>query len=70
MPVDGASVLCLLMGSTTPLDAARLAELYTSPDDYTARYEAATDAMIDAGFALPDDRDAILAAADPTRLAR
>jgi hypothetical protein len=68
MPVDGASVLCLLMGSTTPLGAPRLAELYPSADDYVTGYEAATDAMIDAGFALADDRDALLAAADPSRL--
>jgi hypothetical protein len=70
MPVEGSSVLCLLMGSTTPLDPIRLTELYTSADDYLTRYEAATDAMIDAGFALPEDRDALLDGADPTRLAR
>lgn len=66
---EGSSIVCLLMGATTPLPAERLAELYTSADDYTAQYEAATDAMIDAGFAVPEDRDEILADADPSRIA-
>ncbi|HEY8547073.1 MAG TPA: alpha/beta hydrolase domain-containing protein, partial [Acidimicrobiales bacterium] len=66
---EGSSVICLLMGATTPLPAERLAELYPSVDDYTERYEAATDAMIEAGFAVPEDREEILADADPDRLA-
>jgi hypothetical protein len=65
---EGSSVICLLMGSTTPLPPERIAELYPSADDYTARYEAATDAVIEAGFALDDDRDEILADADPSRV--
>jgi hypothetical protein len=65
---EGSSIVCLLMGATTPLPPERLAELYTSADDYTAQYEAATDALIDAGFAVPEDRDEILADADPGRI--
>ena len=65
---EGSSIVCLLMGATTPLPAERLAELYTSADDYTARYEAATDAMIESGFAVPEDREEILADADPGRV--
>lgn len=65
---EGSSIVCLLMGATTPLPPERLAELYTSTDDYTAQYEAATDALIDAGFAVPEDRDEILADADPSRI--
>lgn len=68
MAPEGSSILCLLMGSTKPLDADRLAQLYESPDDYLAAYEQATDEMIDAGFALADDRQQILAEADPTRI--
>jgi hypothetical protein len=65
---EGASILCLLMGRTTPIPADRLTEMYASGDDYLAAYEAATDEMIDAGFALPDDRDEIVAEADPSRI--
>ena len=58
-----SSIVCILMGSTTPLDDAQLAELYPTRDDYVAAYEAATDAAIEAGVALDDDRDEILAGA-------
>ena len=68
MPVEGSSIVCLLMGSTTPLGADRLAELYASRDEYVAAYEAATDEMIAAGFALPEDREQLLAEASPDRL--
>jgi hypothetical protein len=63
-----APIVCLLMGSTTPLTDEQLAERYRSSDDYLAQYEAATTAMIDAGFALEDDRAQILDGADPGRL--
>jgi hypothetical protein len=62
----GSSILCLLFGSTVPLPAERLALLYPSAADYTAAYEQATDEMIDAGFALEDDRQALLDEADPS----
>jgi hypothetical protein len=68
MPGPDSSIICLLMGTTTPLDDTKLAGLYESRDQYEADYEAATDAMIDAGFALGDDRDLLLAEADPSRL--
>ena len=61
----GSSIACLLFGSTTPLSAERLAELYPSPEDYLAAWEEATDAAIEAGFVLEDDREALLADADP-----
>jgi Alpha/beta hydrolase domain len=69
MPVEGSSIICLLMGSTTPLDADRLAQLYPSRDRYLAEYESATDELIDAGFGLEDDRDQMLDEADPDRIA-
>jgi hypothetical protein len=62
------SVICLLLGSTTPIPADQLARLYPSADDYLQKYTAATDAAIAKGFALQDDRDAILADAQPTRI--
>jgi hypothetical protein len=76
VPVDvlsgdpyGGSVLCLLFGSTTPLSAQRLAELYTSKEAYSSAYTKAADAAIAAGFVLAEDRDALLADAKPSRIA-
>jgi hypothetical protein len=36
--------------------------------EYLSRYAAATDATIKAGFALPEDRAALLAFADPSAI--
>jgi hypothetical protein len=58
-PGPAGSVICLLLGSTTPLPAERITELYTSRADYLDRYDAATDEAIDASFVLDDDRAAI-----------
>jgi hypothetical protein len=68
LPVQGASVICLLMGSTKALPADRLATLYPSRDDYVAKYKAATDALIDDGFALPEDRSQLIDGSDPSRV--
>lgn len=61
----GASVICQLFGSTRPLHDGRLAQLYGSHADYLAAYERATDAAIEAGFVLPEDRAAVLAESRP-----
>ncbi len=76
VPVDvlsGASppnpdLICMLLGSTTPLSADRLAELYPSRAAYTRRYNAAVDKAIEAGFVLEADRKALLAYAEPKRV--
>jgi hypothetical protein len=65
-PGGSSSIICLLLGSTTPLDPGRLAQLYPSADAYLAAYAAAADAAVDAGFVLDDDRDALLADANPS----
>jgi hypothetical protein len=65
-PGPTGGTICLLLGTTVPFPAERLAELHPSADAYLEAYEAATDAAIDAGFALEDDRDQILADADPS----
>ena len=69
VPGPKPDLLCLLLGSTTPLPAERLAELYASRADYEQRYDAAADQVIEAGFVLPEDRDALLAFADPFGIA-
>ncbi|MBX3286902.1 MAG: hypothetical protein KF703_16255 [Actinobacteria bacterium] len=68
LPAPGASLICVLFGTTKPIAATTLAERYGTRADYLAAYEAATDAAIDAGFALPEDRDTILSEAQPDRL--
>ncbi|MDO9456434.1 alpha/beta hydrolase domain-containing protein [Nocardioides sp.] len=62
-PWPDSTSACRLFGSTTPLAAPAFA----SHADYLAAYEAATDAMVAAGFACPEDRDALLAEARPDR---
>ncbi len=60
-PWPGSTTASRLFGSTTPLAAPAFA----SHAEYLAAYERATDAMIGAGFACPEDRDALLAEARP-----
>jgi hypothetical protein len=62
------STICLLLGSAKPFTAARLAQLYPSRAAYLQRYDADADATIKAGFALPEDRTALLAFAEPSRI--
>jgi hypothetical protein len=68
IPGSNPDLLCILLGSTTPLSDARLAELYTGPADYQQRYDAGTDAAIGAGFVLEADRAALEAYALPGRI--
>jgi hypothetical protein len=55
----GASPICALFGRTLPLSQP----LWASHEEYLAAYAAATDAAIEAGFVLAEDRDAVLAEA-------
>jgi hypothetical protein len=63
-----ASYLCQLFGSTLPLDPDVLAALWPDRAAYLAAYERAADAAIEAGFALAEDRDELLAEARPELL--
>ena len=67
-PWPGASIACRLFGSTTALPAERLKELYADRAAYLAAYEQAADAAIEAGFVLAEDRDELLADAQPDLL--
>jgi Alpha/beta hydrolase domain len=69
-PGPKGSTICLLLGSTKPLATARLAQLYPSRAAYVRRYERDADAVIKAGFVLRDDRKALLAFAEPSRIAK
>ncbi|MCB1027820.1 MAG: hypothetical protein KDB24_08675 [Microthrixaceae bacterium] len=63
-----STIICLLMGSTAPIPDDRLSGLYASPDAYRSAYEDSADAAIGSGFVLADDRDALIADADPERI--
>ena len=44
------TLFCELFGTTTPLDAATLAALYPSHDDYVKKFDASADKAVKAGF--------------------
>ncbi len=69
VPGPDPSTICLLLGSSKPFTAARLAQLYPSKAAYLAKFTASADATIKAGFALRDDRAALLAFAEPDKIA-
>ncbi len=65
---EGASLICQLFGSTTPVPDELLAQRWPTRAGYLAAYEAATDAVIAAGFALAEDRQALLSESVPELL--
>jgi hypothetical protein len=67
-PGPNPSTICLLLGSTKPLAPARVAQLYPSRAAYLQHYNADIDSDIKAGFVLPEDRAALLAFAEPSRI--
>ncbi len=68
VPGSNPALLCLLLGSTKPFSAARLAQLYPSRAVYQQRYDTDADKTIRAGYVLAADRAALLAFADPSRV--
>jgi hypothetical protein len=65
-PGPNPSVICLLLGSTNPLTAERLAERYESQVDYRRQYAADAASTIEAGFVLAADRRALRSYFDPS----
>lgn len=68
-PGPVSSTICLLLGSSKPFTAARLAQLYSSRAEYVKQYDADASRTIKAGFVLPQDRAALLGFAEPSRIA-
>ena len=62
---DPVSRICLLFGTTFPVPADALAARYGTRDEYEKHYRNATDAAIAGGFVLAEDRDELLADANP-----
>jgi hypothetical protein len=67
-PGPSGAIVCLLSGSTVPIPPDALTGMYPSPDDYEQQFNEAADAAIEAGFVLEEDREALLAYADPARV--
>jgi len=63
---DSQALICILLGSTKPLDPARIAALYPSRSAYEQQYAEATDKAIKAGFLLEADRESIKKFSDPS----
>jgi Alpha/beta hydrolase domain len=63
-PVEGGPGWCFLFGSTTPFDAATLAELYPSKDEYIAKVRASAEAAAVAGYILQPEADGFIAKAE------
>lgn len=68
VPGTTSSLLCLLLGSTTPLTDTRLAALYVNRTDYQQQYATDADRTIQSGFVLEPDRDALIAFSQPLRV--
>ncbi|MEX1006748.1 MAG: alpha/beta hydrolase domain-containing protein [Acidimicrobiia bacterium] len=60
---NGGAAISFLCGTTIPFSAEKLASLYTSKRDYCAKFDAATDAAVAAGFFLEADAPEIKAIA-------
>jgi hypothetical protein len=67
-PGPNPSTICLLLGSSKPFTAARLAQLYPSRSAYEQKFNDTADETIKAGWVLAADRDALLAFADPSAI--
>jgi hypothetical protein len=63
------SSICILSGSAAPLPAERLAALYPSRAAYLKRFRQSADAAIKDGYVLSADRAALLAFAQPDKIA-
>ena len=65
--IDGLNTgggFCGLFGSTTPLTQPELANLYPTPADFVSEWTDSVNAAIAAGFILPVEGPALIAAAE------
>ena len=60
---QSGSQFCFLFGTTTPFDAAKLAALYPSHNQFVQKWAAATGAGVAAGFIRPADAAELITAA-------
>lgn len=65
IPFNLANLFCVLTGTTTPFEEPLLALLYPTRNDFLGPYFAATDALVEARFLLPEDAALLKARAVP-----
>lgn len=58
---------CLLFGSTTPFDQAKLVDLYGTADNYVAEFKKSAEKAVAAGFLLQPDADELIGEAEANR---
>jgi hypothetical protein len=59
--------ICLLFGKTQMFDRSQLVKLYGTADNYVAKFRAAANKDVAAGFLLQPDADALIAEAEANR---
>ncbi len=65
IPLDLANFFCFLTGTTTPFSESLLELLYPTRNNFVDPYFAATDALVEARFLLPEDAALLKARAVP-----
>lgn len=63
MPMTDPHAIAWMIGNAVPLEAADLAALYSSPEDYLTRYAASCAALCRQGFLLWEDMETLMAEA-------
>lgn len=58
---------CIIFGTTTPFDRAKLVDLYGTADDYLAAFRKSADEAVAAGYLLRVDADSLVAEAEAIR---
>jgi hypothetical protein len=65
---SGPGLICRLVGATFPFDAAKLASLYKSHDQFVNKWRTATHRAVAAGFLLAVDARRLVAAASESTI--
>ncbi len=61
---SGEAGICILFGSTIPLDQGTLIEMYGTAEDYLAAFRASAEEAVNDGFLLRGDADQLVAEAE------
>jgi hypothetical protein len=67
---NGPGMICGLIGSYEPFDAAKLAMLYPSHDAYVKAVKEVTEKNLKAGYLLKSDADATIAEANKSSIGK
>ena len=68
VPRDDASVICVLFGSTTPLEPEVVRSMYPTEEDYVTKVQESATAALEAGYVLDSGVDYFVAQAEQVDL--